>query len=108
VALFTPTLERLVALIRGRMRFPDGFDGWHRDERQDFKRTRWVVHCCVLVGGRCALLGVWQRFQLGGVQSIRRCGGCVFAALCLKSACPARLIACLALPCPAGWPSGTP
>ena len=47
VALFTPTLERLVALIRGRMRFPDGFDGWHRDERQDFKRTRWVV----LVGG---------------------------------------------------------
>ena len=40
VQLFTPTLERLVALIRGRVRFPEAFDGWHRDERQDFKRAR--------------------------------------------------------------------
>lgn len=40
VALFTPTLERLVALIRGRVRFHEAFDSWHRDERQDFKRAR--------------------------------------------------------------------
>ena len=40
VQLFTPTLERLVALIRGRVRFTEGFDAWHRDERQDFKRAR--------------------------------------------------------------------
>ena len=41
VALFTPTLERLVALIRGRVRFHENFDSWHRDERSDFKRARW-------------------------------------------------------------------
>lgn len=41
-ALFTPTLERLVALIRGRVRFSEQFDSWHRDERQDFKRARWA------------------------------------------------------------------
>lgn len=41
IALFTPTLERLVALIRGRVRFHEAFDSWHRDERQDFKRARW-------------------------------------------------------------------
>lgn len=40
VALFTPTLERLVALIRGRVRFHENFDSWHRDERSDFKRAR--------------------------------------------------------------------
>lgn len=56
VALFTPTLERLVALIRGRVRFPDGFDGWHRDERQEFKRARMAVgdtliDCALVLGG---------------------------------------------------------
>lgn len=43
VRVFTPTLERLVALIRGRVRFHDNFESWHRDERQDFKRARCVA-----------------------------------------------------------------
>lgn len=50
--LFTPTLERLVALIRGRVRFSENFDAWHRDERQDFKRAR-----CAFALGWLALLG---------------------------------------------------
>ncbi|KAL4452442.1 hypothetical protein ABPG75_008104 [Micractinium tetrahymenae] len=56
VALFTPTLERLVALIRGRVRFHEGFDSWHRDERQDFKRARvavgdTLIDCASVLGG---------------------------------------------------------
>ena len=60
VRVFTPTLERLVALIRGRVRFHDNFESWHRDERQDFKRAR-----CVAPGaGVCGM-----RVREGG------CGG---------------------------------
>ena len=40
MAAFTPVYERLVTLIRGRVRFHDDFDSWHRDERMDFKRAR--------------------------------------------------------------------
>jgi transportin-3 len=40
VAVFTPSYERLVALIRGRVKFPPDFDSWHREEKQDFKRGR--------------------------------------------------------------------
>ncbi|PSC72289.1 transportin-3 isoform X1 [Micractinium conductrix] len=55
-ALFTPTLERLVALIRGRVRFSEQFDSWHRDERQDFKRARvqvgdTLMDCAAVLGG---------------------------------------------------------
>ena len=49
--VFTPTLERLVALIRGRVRFHENFDAWHRDERQDFKRAR-----CGGGSGACRLV----------------------------------------------------
>ncbi|EFN54933.1 hypothetical protein CHLNCDRAFT_134668 [Chlorella variabilis] len=56
VALFTPTLERLVALIRGRVRFHENFDSWHRDERSDFKRARvavgdTLIDCASVLGG---------------------------------------------------------
>eukprot|EP00887_Chlorella_sp_A99_P006855 scaffold2.g6855.t1 len=56
VAIFTPILERLVALIRGRVRFPDAFDSWHRDERQEFKRARiavgdTLIDCAMVLGG---------------------------------------------------------
>ncbi|KAI7846036.1 hypothetical protein COHA_000403 [Chlorella ohadii] len=56
VRLFTPWIERLVALIRGRVRFHDNFDAWHRDERQDFKRARvavgdTLIDCASVLGG---------------------------------------------------------
>ncbi|KAK9830032.1 hypothetical protein WJX72_009312 [[Myrmecia] bisecta] len=41
--LFVPTFEKLVALIRGRVRFPDNYDKWHHDEKADFKRSRYAV-----------------------------------------------------------------
>lgn len=40
VAVFTPSYERLVALIRGRVKFPPDFDSWHSQEKEDFKRGR--------------------------------------------------------------------
>ncbi|KAI3438282.1 hypothetical protein D9Q98_000717 [Chlorella vulgaris] len=70
VALFTPTLERLVALIRGRVRFHENFDSWHRDERSDFKRARvavgdTLIDCAsVLGGGRMLQLLVEPLLQL--------------------------------------------
>jgi transportin-3 len=43
IAIFAPHLERLVVLLRTRVRFPDDFDTWHRDERLDFKHARLAV-----------------------------------------------------------------
>ena len=43
LTIFSPTFQRLITLIRGRMRYPDDFDTWHRDERSDFKRGRVAV-----------------------------------------------------------------
>lgn len=40
LAVFAPVFERLVGMVRGRVRFPDLFDSWHRDEQADFKRAR--------------------------------------------------------------------
>lgn len=43
LALFSGPFERLVALIRGRVRYADDYDTWHRDERADFKRARYTI-----------------------------------------------------------------
>lgn len=43
IALFVPVFERLVLLIRGRVRYPSRYDQWHRDERADFKRSRYAI-----------------------------------------------------------------
>lgn len=40
LGVFAPVFERLVGLVRGRVRFPDSYDSWHRDEQADFKRAR--------------------------------------------------------------------
>ena len=32
-----------MGLIRGRVRYPDDYDQWHRDERADFKRHRVTI-----------------------------------------------------------------
>ena len=43
IAVFRPTFQRLVTLLRGQVRFPPDFDSWHREERADFKRSRVVI-----------------------------------------------------------------
>lgn len=43
LSVFKPVFQRLVTLIRGRVRFPDDFDTWHRDEKADFKRGRVAI-----------------------------------------------------------------
>ena len=43
LAVFVPAFEQLVGLIHGRVRFPDDYDQWHRDERADFKRHRVAI-----------------------------------------------------------------
>lgn len=44
----------------GRLRYPDGFEHWHREERQDFKKMRYAVadtliEAAAVVGGAHAL-----------------------------------------------------
>jgi len=39
-SFFAPAFERLVALIRGRVRFPENYELWGRNERSDFKAGR--------------------------------------------------------------------
>ena len=50
----------ITILALGRLRYPDGFEHWHREERQDFKRMRYAVadtlkEAAVVVGGSQAL-----------------------------------------------------
>jgi hypothetical protein len=50
----------MLILDFGRLRYPDGFEHWHREERQDFKRKRYAVadtltEAAAVVGGAEAL-----------------------------------------------------
>jgi len=58
--LFRPAYVHLIQNIMGRLRYPDGFEHWHREERQDFKRMRYAVadtltEAAAVVGGAQAL-----------------------------------------------------
>lgn len=48
VALFTPAFKQLVALLRGRVRFPPDWDSWEQDDRDDFKHARQDVSDALL------------------------------------------------------------
>lgn len=39
-AVFQPAFERLVALMSGRVRYPEDWDSWEEDDRDDFKHAR--------------------------------------------------------------------
>lgn len=41
--MFLPAFERLIALLRGRVRLPDNWDTLHSDEQKEFKRARFGV-----------------------------------------------------------------
>lgn len=58
IQLFMPAFEQLVELIRGRVRFPDDFGNWHRDERADFRRVRVAVGD-TLLDAACAC-SIWM------------------------------------------------
>lgn len=40
---FHPAFTRLVALIRGRVRYPDNYDSLHKDEKREFKNSRYMI-----------------------------------------------------------------
>ena len=49
-----------ISLSSGRLRYPDGFERWHHEERQEFKRMRYAVadtltEAAAVVGGAHAL-----------------------------------------------------
>lgn len=41
--LFKPAFSQLVTLICGRVRYPEDWDTWHRDNRDEFKQQRYSV-----------------------------------------------------------------
>ena len=41
--LFKPAFSQLIALICGRVRYPDDWDTWHRDDRDEFRQQRYSV-----------------------------------------------------------------
>lgn len=41
--LFAPAFARLVQSIQHRVRYPQGFKNWRKDERADFRRARYAV-----------------------------------------------------------------
>ena len=67
--MFVPAFERMVALVRGRVRLPDNWDALHSDEQKDFKRNRFAVGDTLLDAasapsavrsGACRLAGMLQ------------------------------------------------
>lgn len=40
---FLQGFEQLVGVVRGRVRYPDDFDSWHRDDQDEFKRSRFAI-----------------------------------------------------------------
>ena len=54
VAVFTPAFEQLVALLRGRVRYPADWESWEEDDRDDFRRARQDVGDALLdAAGEC-------------------------------------------------------
>jgi hypothetical protein len=100
LAVFRPTFERLVALVRGRVRFPDGFDSWHREERADFKRGRMavgdlLVDAAAVLGGGPALrvlaeplLELSARVAGGGEFDWRGAEAALYCIRCVHRAAP--------------------
>lgn len=43
LGIFRPTFELLVSLVSYRVKYPPGFESWRKDERADFKQTRYAV-----------------------------------------------------------------
>eukprot|EP00899_Mesostigma_viride_P019634 jgi/Mesvir1/27672/Mv07393-RA.2 len=43
VAAFTPAFLRLIQLVSTLVRYPVDFNDWHREERRDFKRSRYAL-----------------------------------------------------------------
>jgi hypothetical protein len=41
--LFTPAYEQLVMLMKGRVRYPEDWESWEEDDRDDFKHARQSV-----------------------------------------------------------------
>ncbi|KAG2426913.1 hypothetical protein HXX76_012699 [Chlamydomonas incerta] len=68
---FLPAFERLVALIRGRVREPEGYSSWSKDEKHEFRTARDEVgdtlddSSAVLGFGRCLSLLVEPLAALG-------------------------------------------
>ncbi len=65
--LFKPAFSQLVALICGRVRYPDDWDTWHRDDKDDFMLQRYSVGDTLLdatgegsTADRCVLCVFWE------------------------------------------------
>lgn len=58
--LFVPAFARLVESIQGRVRYPEDFANWRKDERADFRRARYavadtLVEAAAVLGGEATL-----------------------------------------------------
>ncbi|KAK9827594.1 hypothetical protein WJX81_001986 [Elliptochloris bilobata] len=62
LAVFVPAFERMVALVRGRVRLPDNWDALHSDEQKDFKRNRFAVGDTLL--DAASVLGAEKTLEL--------------------------------------------
>lgn len=100
VRLFTPIFERLIILVRGRVKFPVDFDSWHRDDRSDFRRGRISIgdtlyDAASLVGGSRALqllveplLEVSRQVSAGGAFDWRTAEAALYCIRSIYSLAP--------------------
>ncbi|KAI5076843.1 hypothetical protein GOP47_0008908 [Adiantum capillus-veneris] len=62
VAIFRPIFELLLSLVSYRVKFPEGFETWRKDEMADFKQTRYAVADVLM--DAAAVLGGERTLQL--------------------------------------------
>ncbi|KAL4538826.1 hypothetical protein Ndes2526B_g02895 [Nannochloris sp. 'desiccata'] len=100
VSVFIPTFQRLVTLIRGRVKFPNDFSTWNRDERADFKRARVAVgdtlmDAAAVLGGAETLrllveplMELSARVAAGGAFDWQAAEAALYCVRCIHRAAP--------------------
>jgi transportin-3 len=100
LSVFIPTFQRLITLIRGRVRFPNDFSTWHRDEKADFKRARVAVgdtlmDAAAVLGGAETLrllveplMELSARVAAGGVFDWQTAEASLYCVRCVHRAAP--------------------
>ena len=99
-ALFAPAFAQLVRNVAGRVRYPDDYGAWSRDQRADFKRARHAVgDACLdaagVLGGE-ATLGLLSEplaalaaaSAAGAPFDWRRAEAALFCVRCVAPAAP--------------------
>ncbi|KAH7433967.1 hypothetical protein KP509_07G095100 [Ceratopteris richardii] len=73
-SIFRPIFEHIISLVSHRVKYPQGFESWRKDEIADFKQTRYavadvLVDAAAVLGGERTLHVLASGLLQGGFMS---------------------------------------